>query len=69
MRRVAYLGADGEPVELSPEEAARVLERDAGLRAEHERWRAVTGGRGGRLVVLDERRVRRALAGDGNEAA
>jgi hypothetical protein len=68
MRRVAYLGADGEPVELSPEEAARVLERDPGLRAEHDKWLGVTGGREGRLVVLDERRVRRALAGDRDDA-
>ncbi len=64
MTRLAYVDEDGETVDLSLEDAARVLERDPGLRREYAKWQAITGARGGRLLVLDAERVRRALAQD-----
>ena len=68
MTRVAYVDEDGETVELAAGDAERVLARDPGLR----RVREVDchDGRGGRLIVLDGERVRRALAlEDGAEGA
>jgi len=68
--RVAYLDEDGQTVDLAPGDAVRVLERDPGLRRGYARWQAMTGERGGRLIVLDAERVRRALAlEDGTEGA
>ena len=70
MTRVAYVDEDGETVELAAGDAERVLARDPGLRREYARWQAMTGERGGRLIVLDAERVRRALAlEDGTEGA
>jgi len=62
MKRVAYIDGDGETVDLTPEDAERVLERDPELRREYDKWTAMTGARGGRLIVLDAERVRRVLA-------
>ena len=66
MIRVAYVDEDGEIAG----DAERVLACDPGLRREYARWRAKTGERGGRLIVLDAERVWRALAPeDGTEGA
>ena len=68
MIRVAYVDEDGETVDLAAGDAERVLARDPGLRRGYAKWRATTGERGGRLIVLDAERVRRALAlDDGTE--
>ena len=64
MTRVAYVDEDRETVELATPDAERVLARDPGLRREYARWQATTGERGGRLIVLDAERVRRALSRD-----
>ena len=61
MIRVASIDEDGETVDLAAGDAERVLARNRGLRREYARWTAVTG-EGGRLIVLDAERVRRALA-------
>jgi hypothetical protein len=66
VRRVAYVGAGGEIVELAPEDAERVLERDPALGREWQKWDAMSGGRGGRLVVLDGDRVKALLAREGD---
>jgi len=66
--RVAYVDEAGETVDLALGDAERVLARDPGLRREYARWQAMTGERGGRLIVLDAERVRRTLAReDGTE--
>lgn len=70
VKRVAYIGEGGAIVELAPEEAERALGRDPELLRKWEEWDAKTGGRGGRLVVLDGERVKTLLAreGDGGTA-
>lgn len=58
MRRVAYIAADGEVVDLSQYAAERLLARDPELEREWERWDAMTGRQGGRLLVLNALRIR-----------
>ena len=70
MIRAASVDEDRETVELAAGDAERVLARDPGLRRGYARWRAMTGERGGRLIVLDAEHVGRALAlEDGTEGA
>ena len=70
MTRVAYVDEDRETVDLAAGDAERVLARDPGQRRGYAKWQAMTGERGGRLIVLDAERVRRVLAReDGTEGA
>ena len=64
MKRVAYVAGDGVTVDLAAAEAERLLELDAELRREYDRWSAMFRGGDGRMIVLDAERLRRVLADD-----